>query len=157
MSSTTAGTTTTTTDLGHDPGRRALVPVAVASFLVAAFLDVARADSATEASSMVAFGLLVVCLLYPFVVARGLRRESANGRALVLGILGVLLILPAFWSGLPMILGAAAALLGYAGRRSTAGAGRATTALVLGTLSMVGYVAFYVSDWLAHPGAVWWA
>jgi hypothetical protein len=106
---------------------------------------------------MVAFGLLAVGLLYPLVVAPGLRRERADGRALVLGILGVLLILPAFWSGLPMILGAAAALLGYAGRRSAAGAGRATTALVLGTLSMVGYVAFYVSDWLANPGAAWWA
>ena len=37
---------------------------------------------------MVAFGLLVVCLLYPLVVARGLRQENAGGRALVLGVLG---------------------------------------------------------------------
>ena len=141
----------------RDRARRALVPVAGASFLVAAFFDLARADSAGEALSMVALGLLVVCLLYPLVVAPGLRVGNAGGRALTLGILAVLLIVPALWSGLPMILGAAAALLGYAGRRAATGSGRATTAFVLGTLSMIGYVAFYVSDWLANPGANWWA
>ena len=88
------------------------MPVAAASFLVAAFFDLARADSAGEALSMVAFGLVVVSLLYPLVVARGLRADDAGGRALTLGVVGVLLIVPAFWSGLPMILGAAAALLG---------------------------------------------
>ena len=154
MSSITAEVSTTAE---RDRARHALIPVAAASFLVAAFFDLARADSAGEALSMVAFGLLVVCLLYPLVVARGLRAENSAGRALVLGVLGVLLIVPAFWTGLPMILGAAAALLGYAGRGSGTGAGRATAAFVLGTLSMVGYVAFYVSDWLANPGATWWS
>ena len=154
MSSITAEVSATAE---RDRARHALVPVAAASFLVAAFFDLARADSAGEALSMVAFGLLVVCLLYPLVVARGLRAENSAGRALVLGILGVLLIVPAFWTGLPMILGAAAALLGYAGRGSGTGSGRATAAFVLGTLSMVGYVAFYVSDWIANPGTTWWS
>jgi len=154
MSSITETSAVTTE---RDRARHAVVPVAVGSFLVAAFFDLARADSAGEALSMVAFGLLVVGLLYPLVVVRGLRAADASGRALALGILAVLLIVPAFWSGLPMILGAAAALLGYAGRRAETGSGKATAAFVLGTLGMVGYVASYVTDWLANPGANWWS
>jgi hypothetical protein len=154
MSSITADSSPTT-ERGR--ARWAVVPVAVTSFLGAAFFDLARADSGAEALSMVVLGLLVVGLIYPLVVVPGLRKESAAGRALVLGIVGVLLIVPAFWSGLPMILGAAAALLGYAGRRAGTGSGKATAAFVLGTLSMVGYVASYVSDWLANPGASWWS
>src|SRR6478609_12078696 len=88
MSSITAEVSTTAE---RDRARHALIPVAAASFLVAAFFDLARADSTGEALSMVAFGLLVVCLLYPLVVARGLRAENSAGRALVLGVLGVLL------------------------------------------------------------------
>ena len=156
MSSITAGTSPSVV-ADRDRARHLLIPVAAASLGVAAFLDLARADTATEGVSMVAFDVLVVCLLYPFVVARGLRRENAGGRALALGIIGLLLIVPAAWSGLPMILGAAAALLGYAGRRASSGSGKATAAFVLGTLSMVGYVAFYVSDWLSNPGASWWS
>jgi hypothetical protein len=150
-------TETPTVTAERDRARHAVVPVAVGSFLVAAFLDLARADSAREALSMVAFGLVVVGLLYPLVVVRGLRAADASGRALALGILAVLLIVPAFWSGLPMILGAAAALLGYAGRRAETGSGKATAAFVLGVLGMVGYVATYVSDWVANPGATWWS
>ena len=153
----TSITETSTATTERDRARRAVVPVAVGSFLVAAFLDLARADSAGEALSMVAFGLIVVSLLYPLVVVRSLRSEDASGRALALGIVGLLLIVPAFWSGLPMILGAAAALLGYAGRRAETGSGKATAAFVLGTLSMVGYVASYVTDWVANPGATWWS
>jgi hypothetical protein len=150
-------TETSTVTAERDRARHAVVPVAVGSFLVAAFLDLARADSAREALSMVAFGLVVVSLLYPLVVVRGLRAADGSGRALALGILAVLLIVPAFWSGLPMILGAAAALLGYAGRRAETGSGKATAAFVLGVLGMVGYVATYVSDWVANPGATWWS
>ena len=76
MSSITAEVSATAE---RDRARHAVIPVAAASFLVAAFFDLARADSAGEALSMVAFGLLVVCLLYPLVVARGLRAENSGG------------------------------------------------------------------------------
>src|SRR4051794_5477960 len=72
MSSLTA---TSTTSTERDGARRAVVPVAVASYLVAAFLDLARADSAGEALIMMSVGLLVVGLLYPLVVVRGLRAD----------------------------------------------------------------------------------
>lgn len=156
MSSIAAGTSpSTTTERAR--ARHALVPVAVGSFLVAAIFDLARADSATEALTMVVVGLVVTGFVFVFVVSRGLRQECAGGRALALGIVGVLLIVPAFWSGLPMILGAAAALLGYAGRRAAHGSGQATAAFVLGALAMIGYVALYVIDWIANPGASWWS
>lgn len=154
MSSIATGTSASTE---RERAQHALRPVAAASFGLAAFFDLARADSATESLIMIAVGIVVTCLLYPLVVAPGLRHESAGGRAIALGVLAVLLIVPAFWSGLPMILGAAAALLGYAGRRAAHGAGQATAAFVLGTLAMVGYLAFYVSDWIANPGASWWS
>jgi len=156
MSSITAGTTPHPT-VDRDRARHALVPVAATSFCVAAFFDIARADSAREAFISVAVGLLAACVIYPLVVARGLRQESAGGRALAMGIIGLLLIVPAFWSGLPMILGGAAALLGYAGRKAASGSGQATAGFVLGVLSVVGYVAFYVADWVANPGASWWS
>ncbi len=56
-----------------------------------------------------------------------------------------------------MILGAAALMLGYAGRRASHGSGRAIAALVLGALSVIGYLAVYVGDWIANPGATWWS
>lgn len=152
---TTSITGSHTTD--QDQARRLVVPVAVTTFLIAAFCDLARADSGAEALIMVVVGLVAVCLVHPLVVVRGLRKESAGGRALAIGIISVLLIVPAFWSGLPMILGGAAALLGYAGRRASSGSGQATAAFVLGALAMIGYVAFYVSDWIANPGASWWS
>ncbi len=156
MSSTTAATNPSAT-AERDRARHALVPVAVASFVLAAFFNLVRADSGREALIMVGVDLVAVCALYPLVLARGLRQESVGGRALAMGVLAVLLILPAFWSGLPMVLGAGAALLGYAGRRATTGSAQATAGFVLGALAVIGYVAFYVSDWIANPGASWWS
>ena len=72
-----------------------------------------------------------------------------------MGVVALLLVVPASWSGLPMLLGAAATLLGYAGRRADSGAGKAIVALVLGLLAMAAYLAVYVSDWIANPGAFW--
>ncbi len=87
----------------------------------------------------VAFGL---------VVPRALRRESAGGAALGLSVPAVLLLLPAFWSGLPLVLGVAGFVVGNAGRRAERGAGACIAATVLGALAAVGYLAVYVSDGL---------
>jgi hypothetical protein len=67
-----------------------------------------------------------------------------------MAVLGALLVVPAFWSGLPMLLGVAAAMLGYAGKRATTGSGKATAGLVLGLLTVVAYLAIYLSDYLAN-------
>jgi hypothetical protein len=156
MSAITTDTNPTAT-ADRQRSRRALVPVAVACFLVTTFFNVMRADKATETISMVLLDVVVLALVCAFVVAPGLRQESAGGRALTLGLLGVLVLLPAFWSGLPVILGAAAVLLGHAGRRAATGSGLCMAGFALGALGVIGYVAFYVGDWIANPGANWWS
>jgi hypothetical protein len=98
--------------------------------------------------------ILVVCgvvavataLVFGLVVPRALRTESAGGTALGLAIPALVLLLPAFWSGLPLVLGVAGLLVGSAGRRASSGAGKCIAAVVLGTLAAVGYVAIYISD-----------
>jgi hypothetical protein len=155
MSAITTGTTDTTED--RQRSRQALVPAAIACFVVTTFFNVARADAFGEAISMIALDVVVLGLVYAFVVARGLRQESAGGRALTLGVVGVLLCVPAYWSGLPLVLGSAALLLGHAGRRASSGSGQATAGFVLGALAVIGYLAVYVADWIAHPGASWWS
>ena len=153
MSSVSAEISPMTSD--RERARRALLPVGVVTTLVVAFFNVARADSAAEALVVTAVDLVVVGLVLALVVAPGLRHESAGGRGIVLGVVGLLALVPAFWSGLPMVLGAGAVMLGYAGRRASSGSGRAIIALVLGTLSVVGYLAVYVSDWISNPGGSW--
>jgi len=153
MSSITANTSTTMSD--RERAGRALVPLGVVTMLVVTFFNMMRADSAAEAIGVTAFDLVALVLVFAFVVAPGLRQESAGGRGIALGVIGLLAIVPAFWSGLPMLLGMGAVLLGYAGRRASNGSGKATVALVLGALSVIGYLGTYASDWIANPGASW--
>ena len=126
--------------------RRAIVPVGVGSFAVAAFWIGMGAHDVGEIVSMVALSAAVAGGVFGFVLPRAMREESAPGRALTLSVLGLLLIVPAFWSGLPMVLGSAGALLGYAGRNARSGAKGSVTALVIGLLAVAGYLASYVTD-----------
>ena len=126
--------------------RRAIVPVGVGSFAVAAFWIAMGAHDVGEIVSMVALSAVVAGGVFGLVLPRAMREESAPRRALTLAILGLLLIVPAFWSGLPMVLGSAGALLGYAGRNATSGAKGSVTAFVIGLLAVVGYLTTYVGD-----------
>jgi hypothetical protein len=126
--------------------RRAVVPVGVGSFAVASFWIGMGAHDVGEIVSMVALCAVVAGGVFGYVLPRAMREESAPGRALTLSVLGLLLIVPAFWSGLPMVLGAAGALLGHAGRNASAGSRTSTAALVIGLLAVAGYWASYVTD-----------
>jgi hypothetical protein len=139
----------------HERARRALVPLGVATALVAVFFETFRADSIGESVAMDVFGVVVTALVFGLVVSRGLRHEAAPVRALVLSVLGLLLAFPAFWSGLPLVLGAAGAVLGYAGKRASSRSGLCIAALVVGSLAVIAYLAIFVGDWIAHPGASW--
>jgi len=46
------------------------------------------------------------------------------------------------------VLGAAAALLGYAGKHADRGSGKAIASFVLGVLTVIGYVVIYIGDYL---------
>jgi hypothetical protein len=96
----------------------------------------------------VVWGVIAVAtaLVFGLVVPRALRKESAGGTGLGLSIPALLLLLPAFWSGLPLLLGVAGLVVGNAGRKAPSGAGKCIAAVVLGALAAVGYLAIYISD-----------
>jgi hypothetical protein len=146
-------TVTTTPIDDHERARRAVVPTGIAAVAVAATLSITQADSTGEWIFEVVLQLVVGALVFGLVVPRGLRHEVAGKRALVMAVLAVLIVVPAFWLGLTPLLGAAAVLLGYAGRRASRGAGWAVASLVLGTLAVLAYLAIYVGDYLhTHAG-----
>lgn len=130
---------------------RAATPVGVLCLVASAALSLSTAHDTPERVTVLVVEVVAAAVLFGLVVPRGLRRESAGRTACVLGALGLLLLVPAFWSGLPLLLGAAAALLGFAGRRAARGSGPAIAGLVLGLLTVVGYAAIYAVDALA-PG-----
>jgi hypothetical protein len=65
---------------------------------------------------------------------------------MALSVIAALLTLPAFWTGLPLVLGAAGALVGYAGRGAAKGSGLSIAALLIGALSVLGYLTIYIVD-----------
>ena len=81
------------------------------------------------AISLVVFGWLVPTR----------RATGSPATALTLGIVAAALVLPAFWSGLPLILGVAAILVG----RASAGTS-AKVAVALGALASVVYLYLYI-------------
>jgi hypothetical protein len=128
--------------------RQALVPAAVAVALLGSALSGLFADSRGEAVGEVVFIPLLTAAIFGLVVARGLRHTAAGGRGIAMGVIGLLAVPVAFWSGLPLVLGTAATLLGHAGKRADRGSGKAIAAFVLGLLSVIGYVGIYVGDYL---------
>lgn len=150
MTTTTEITGSTTVD--RERAHRAATPLGIAAFVIAGGLSLQGADSVQEAIVEVVLQLAVAAVLFAVVVPRGLRHESAGGRGLAMGIVALLLVVPAFWSGLPLLLGTAAAVLGYAGKRASARAGLATASLVIGLLAVVAYLAIYVGDYLHVHG-----
>jgi len=92
--------------------------------------------------------LVAAVVVLGVVVPRWENKPTAAGVGLGLSIAGLLLVAPAFWSGLPVVLATGGLMLGGAARRKGRG-GVATAAIVLGTLALVGYVAIYVGDWMA--------
>lgn len=122
--------------------------VGAVSFAVAAVWIVIGAHEIVEVSSMLATAAVATVVAFGVVVPRGLRSGGAPRAALTMAALGLLLIVPAFWSGLPMVLGAAGALLGWAGRRADRGSRMSIAAAVVGLLAVAGYLATYLTDQL---------
>ena len=133
----------------HERAARAVLPAGVGSLVIACVFSIVWANSTDEWIVEVALEVVVAAVVFGVVVPRGLRHDSAGGRALVLGVLAVLLV-PAFWSGLPLILGVGASLLGYAGKRAAEGSGKSTAALVLGLLAVAAYAAIYLGNLIAN-------
>lgn len=126
--------------------RRAVAPLAAATFAVASFWTVMGAHDTREIVIVLAICAVVAAGVFGLVLPRALEQDCAPGRALTLSVLGLLLVAPAFWSGVPLLLGAAGALLGYAGRNAVRGAKGCIAAAVIGALAVMGYLVIYVGD-----------
>lgn len=138
--------TTTTTTGPATTSRELVAAVGVGSTLLALGFTALGAHDWTEIGIVGGAVVLTAVLVYGWVVPRALRKESAGGTALALTIPAVLLVVPAFWSGLPMVLGAAGLLVGGAGRNARKGAGLCIAGVVLGALAVAAYLVIYVGD-----------
>lgn len=109
-----------------------------------------RQSSQQHAIPYLVVGLaVVVALVFGLAVRAGIRGEGKAGLALGLAI-PALLTTFAYWSGLPVVLGIAAAVIAgaarTAARRAGRGSGLATAATVIAVLSCVLSLAALVSD-----------
>lgn len=139
--------TTMTTARSHHATSTAAVGVVTA--VTASTLTALFAHGWSEVIAMVTLIVGAAAFVYGYVVPRGLRRENAGGTALTLAIVAALVVLPGFWTGLPLVLGVAAMLLGNAGRTSRVGSGKCVAALALGALTSAFYLAIYVMEGMA--------
>ncbi len=158
----TTSTAYSTDTRDRDRLRRLVAPTAVACAVIASgftavgvFYQGPKHDhdhSVWEFYSVTAVILLATAVVFGYLLPRALRKETAAGTALALSVIALLLLLPAFWSGLPLVLGAGGVLLGYAGRHAPSGAVRTTAAVVCGLLATLGYVAIYALDTIDRAG-----
>jgi FtsH-binding integral membrane protein len=137
---TTTHATQTTT------GISSAAPIGIASAIVASALTTAFAHDWGEVAFMLPVILVAAGLVFGIVVPRALRKESAGGTALGLSIPAALLTLPAFWTGLPLVLGVAGMVVGNSGRNARSGGGKCIAALVLGALAVLGYLSIYAYE-----------
>ena len=104
--------------------------VAVLVTILSVVLPPVRPDQLSSLPIVVVVLLVVATLLFFFVVPRAARSNRPAVAGLICGIVG-LLLLPAFWSGLSIVLGAAGVLLGRTGQ--TRGRGLSLAAIITGT------------------------
>lgn len=130
----------------RDGIRRGITPLAVSVLAASTALTFYGAHQIREAVVVTVIIAATVVGVYGFLLPRKLSHDSAGGTALTLSVLAALLIMPAFWSGLPLVLGAAGAALGYAGRSAPSGSGKSVAAFVIGLLASISYFATYALE-----------
>jgi peptidoglycan/LPS O-acetylase OafA/YrhL len=130
---------------------RTVAVLAVAVYVATSALTIYGADDRWEMGIVMTVIAGTILGVYGYLLPGELAKSRPSAAALVLSIGGVVLLLPAFWSGQSLLLGAAGALLGYRNRKASAGAGRSVAALLLGLLASLGYFAIYVMDALLPP------
>ena len=138
----TATTSTDFTPATRSDDRRTSYVTGLAAFIVSSVGTVIGAHDLGEILVVLGVCAPVTIGVYGWLLPRRMA-TGAPGAALTLGIVAALLVVPAFWSGLPLVLGAAAVLLGTASRR---GRVRSIAAVLLGALSSIAYVAIYVEE-----------
>lgn len=133
-------TTTTTAARHHQTTDHRLTAAAAGllSFAVASYFIATNAHDNGEIYFSAGLAAVVSVALFGWLVPTRMA-TGAPATALTLGILAALLVLPAFWSGLPLLLGVAGILVG----RASTGK-RAVVAVALSALATVVYLYLYV-------------
>lgn len=138
---------TSTTESNERTRLRSLVvPTGIATAVVSSVFTYLGAHGPREYISMIALGLVAAAVVYGWVAPRALQQDAAPKTAMTMSVIAALLTLPAFWTGLPLVLGAAGALVGYAGRGAPKGSGLSIAAMLIGVLSVLGYLTIYIVD-----------
>ena len=140
--------TSTTAHRERDRLQSLVVPIGIATAVVSSVFTYLGAHGPGEYVSMIALGVISAIVAYGWVVPRALRADAAPKTAMTMSVIGALLTLPAFWTGLPLVLGGAGALVGYAGRGAAKGSGLSIAAMLIGVLSVLGYLTIYIVDGL---------
>lgn len=130
--------------------------VAVAGTAVTIFGDgtPGAEPSTREIFNVSGLVIVVAAPVFGVLAPRISGTAKAGPVGLALAIPAVLLVLPASWSGHPMVLGAVAEWLGLAARRSDLTPELGTAAVVIGALPILGRVVVFVGDWLSTNGVV---
>lgn len=145
--------TVTTTTSAATSAATSITPWAVGAAAVAVGWTTYGAHTWSELITMSALIVVATALVFTLVVRPALARESAGRKALVLSILAILTV-PAFWSGLPLVLGVGGIVVGNAGRNARTGSRACTAALILGLVAVAAYLAIYIGDGIfaGHTG-----
>ena len=151
-------TSTTTSTTSAQPGTdRSLIPIGVATAVGSSALAAlgvygdgtpgAEPDTG-EFLFIVGISVVAAAVVFGLVVPRVRRSARAAGTGLGLAIAALVLVL-AFWTGLTPPLAVGGILLGAAARQQGRRPGLGGAAMAIGVLALLGYVAIYVTDWMA--------
>jgi hypothetical protein len=134
--------------------RRAIGPVSIGAVAFAVVLeaigiytDRSSGDPHRTREFLVVLAIIAISAVAVFgwIVPKLFERDAPGTSALVLSVLA-LASLALFWSGLPPILAAGGALVGWAGRAAPRGANRCRAAIAIGVLVLVADVVLLVLD-----------
>jgi hypothetical protein len=141
-----SSTTVTVTGHGHDAARRSVRATSLAIGAIAAATAAAlayygaygdphpKASQESGVPSLIVIGVVAAAIVFGFLVPRSLRNNAATGR--IYGITALVLTPFAFWSGVPVILGAAGVFVGRIGGGDAAGDKQRTAAVITGGLAI---------------------
>ena len=125
--------------------------VAVVVAILSVVLPPVRPDQLRALPIVVVVLLVIAAIVFFLIVPRGERSNRPAVPGLACSIIGLLLVFPAFWSGLPIVLGAAGFVLGQAGRgsRRATGGWFALGAIVVGIAAIAVNLLVLLLDRLA--------
>lgn len=138
---TATSTPQTTTSSPQAPSIRTSAIVGVLTYAVGAVLTAPEAHDTTEVVMVLSIAAVVGLAVFGWVVPQGITR-GAPATALALSTIAAVLFLPAYWSMLPLLLGVAGVMLGYA--CIAYAPKRAYAAMGLGGLTVAGFFYLYL-------------